>query len=194
MQSAAAAPSPSPSFAGLLADLAAPEKKFPPARASDGLADDIVALSYEHALRAHARYRPSEPMPALPKPVPQASMEATLIPDPLPFPQAPFGWNAGSRPILAAVPARTPEEIKSASVTVRLTQAENEQLRKRAAEANITISAYLRSCAFEVESLRAQVKETLAELRRRGASAERRSWWRRLWPGRTPAAASTPGI
>ena len=58
-----------------------------------------------------------------------------------------------------------PRSRKSSSVTVRLTTSEAEQLRARAAEAGLTVSAYLRSCAFEVESLRAEVKSTLAQLR-----------------------------
>jgi hypothetical protein len=46
-----------------------------------------------------------------------------------------------------------------------MSEAEYTQLQERAAEAGITVSAYLRSCTFEAESLRAQVKETLALLR-----------------------------
>ena len=38
-------------------------------------------------------------------------------------------------------------------------------MRERAAEAGLTVSAYLRSCVFEVEDLRAQVKQALAEMR-----------------------------
>ncbi len=55
--------------------------------------------------------------------------------------------------------------LKSASITIRMSTSECEQLRKRAAEAGLTVSAYLRSCTFEAESLRALVKETLAQLR-----------------------------
>jgi hypothetical protein len=76
---------------------------------------------------------------------------------------------------------------KSASVTIRLSDAENAQLRTRAAEAGLTISAYVRSCTFEAEILRAKVKEALAQLRAapeddtRFAEAlphrERRPWW-----------------
>jgi hypothetical protein len=39
------------------------------------------------------------------------------------------------------------------------------QLRKRAADAGLSVSAYLRSCTFDAESLRAQVKDALARLR-----------------------------
>jgi len=47
----------------------------------------------------------------------------------------------------------------------RLSQTECGQLRTRAAEAGLSISAYLRSCTFEAETLRSQVKEALAQLR-----------------------------
>jgi hypothetical protein len=63
---------------------------------------------------------------------------------------------------LSASPDRS---LKRASVTIRLTEPECAQMRRRAAEAGLTVSAYLRSCAFEVETLRTQVKETLAQLR-----------------------------
>lgn len=46
-----------------------------------------------------------------------------------------------------------------------MSKKECEQLHARSAEAGLTISAYLRSCTFEAEALRAQVKEALAELR-----------------------------
>ncbi len=65
---------------------------------------------------------------------------------------------------------------KSASVTMRMTGGECAQLHQRAAEAGLTVSAYLRSCAFEVETLRAQVKEALAQL---SAAAVQRSAKRR---------------
>ena len=57
------------------------------------------------------------------------------------------------------------ETLKRASITIRLSTSECARLRARAAESGMTISAYLRSCTLEVESLRAQVKDTLAQLR-----------------------------
>jgi hypothetical protein len=50
-------------------------------------------------------------------------------------------------------------------VTVRLSKAECASLHQRAAEAGLTVSAYLRSCTIEAEALRAEVKTALAELR-----------------------------
>ena len=68
-----------------------------------------------------------------------------------------------------------------------MSKAECAQLHRRAAEDGLTVSAYLRSCTFEAESLRAMVKDTLAQLRsvtpqaKPTASAKsRRSWFGKL--------------
>ena len=191
-----------PSFAGLLAALASPVdkssstgRKDPPPWKNDELADDIATLSYESALRAHARYRsPSggpgggenllaqgasdllqrlraeEPMPSVtaaietPPEEPGASQMSTAPEPPLPSLE---------------------RNLKNASVTIRMSKAECAQLHRRAAEAGLTVSAYLRSCTFEAESLRAMVKETLAQMRSTPAqktnpALARDSWWRRL--------------
>src|SRR5215472_288648 len=133
-------PSADPSFAGLLATMAAPQGKASILGETpwndDGLADDVASITYEHALRAHARMRPE---------VPEA------------------GPTMRDNSPNAAGPAKP---LKSASITIRLSEPECAQLRQRATEAGMTISAYLRSCTLEVESLRAQVKQTLAEIRR----------------------------
>jgi hypothetical protein len=70
--------------------------------------------------------------------------------------------QVGNIQALAAVLNRNQ---KCASITIRLSEAECAQLRKRAAEAGLTVSAYMRFCTFEAESLRALVKDTLAQLR-----------------------------
>ena len=175
--SASAQPSPaSRSFAGLLAELASPEKKFPPARDLDGLADDIATLSYESALKTHTRYRAADPPePAASPFAPSAGRLTTAAPE-----------HAQERVTPSLVP---PTRRKCASITVRLTRDEDEQLRKRSAEAGLTISAYLRSCAFEVESLRAQVKQTLAELRQPEApTPQRKGHLKRLFAWRKNAS------
>lgn len=157
--STAPAPSPrTPDFAGVLMDLAVPEAKKPPARDFDGLEDDVAILSYENAVRQHGRYRSVGANPA-PHSIfdlqPDRSVSAPLPPHPAP----------------------SLTDRRTASVTVRLCHTESERLRLRAAESGLTLSEYLRSCVFEVESLRAQVKEALAALR---ASQKSQSpWWRR---------------
>ena len=175
-QPASAAPQPaSPTFAGLLAGLAsrpsAAANRTPVWNDSD-LADDVATLSYERALRAHGRYRASDladppfarPVEALPAPILEpAPIEAETA-------VASFGADATCAPGTHAVAAEetaiaADRNLKSASITIRLSKAECDQLRKRAAEAGLTVSAYLRSCTFEAESLRALVKDTLANLR-----------------------------
>ena len=160
------APAPSQrssSFAGMLAAFTEPEKKFPPARDEDGIADDIVTLSYEHALRSHARYLPEENA---------ADASAQQLAAPYPTPKSPVlrVESSARRAAVArvAIPnssALIENNLKRASITIRLSQSDCAQLHQRAAEAGLSVSAYLRSCTLEVETLRAQVKETLLQLR-----------------------------
>jgi hypothetical protein len=173
----------SQNFAGLLAALAAPAQKPPPAWHEDELADDVTSLSYESALRAHARYRyaPSSdesPAPGANPPRRNAEREvpinSVLAADPVPRCAAPP--NAAAEAATARVPSTPCERnVKSASITIRMSQAECAQLHQRAAEAGLTISAYLRSCTLEAESLRAMVKETMAQLRSKGAAKQEAS-------------------
>jgi predicted DNA binding CopG/RHH family protein len=179
---------PSPNFAGLLASLAAPAHKsasdWSSERADDGLEDDFATLSYERALRAHARYRTAGPTD---QSLTQAA-DPDFFPPPTdvhkPTPETQRTAPTSRQPETVSSPTTLSERnLKCASVTIRLSQAECAQLRTRAAEAGLTVSAYLRSCTFEAESLRAMVKDTLARLRT-GAPAEepavsappRRSW------------------
>jgi hypothetical protein len=163
-----------------------------PAWNDDDLADDVATLSYERALRTHARYRASAPADQLPtgQPPTQAA-DAEPISLEEPFNLKEFLSEAGAtappaearsaakpklRGSLDSVAAPSPEpnraqttgcerNLKEASVTIRMSKAECAQLHRRAAEAGLTVSAYLRSCTFEAESLREMVKETLAQLR-----------------------------
>jgi len=164
-----AQPAPSPStFAGFLAALSEPDKKQELSWTDNALEDDIATLSYEHALRAHARYRSADApdlslAQSLAQPVASGSSPARVpspsapAPTPPPAPRAAFETTRGSTPL--------ERNLKCASITIRLSPAECAQLRQRAAEAGLTVSAYLRSCTFEAESLRALVKDTLAQLR-----------------------------
>jgi hypothetical protein len=194
------APSPPPqTFAGLLASLASPKPKTPPAWNDDGLADDVATLSYENALRTHARYRSTDPtdrsLTQPVEPIPFETYELAQVPE---APEAKASIPLSSSPAIPVpepVSARQPaplfeQNLKSASVTIRLSQAECAQLHRRAAEAGLTVSAYLRSCTFEAESLRAMVKETMAQLKsataagKRTAPAEARQSWFGLTRGR----------
>jgi hypothetical protein len=172
-QAEASAPAPnSPSFAGLLAALTAPTPRT--AWNNDDLAEDVATLSYEHALRAHSRYKQPEPgewgfaqaADLAAQAIEERRAESISAAPPEKLPAA-RDWSADT----AAKPARgastmLDRNLKRASITIRLSEVECEQLRSRAAQAGLTVSAYLRSCTFEAEALRAQVKEALAELRK----------------------------
>jgi hypothetical protein len=188
---AAHAPSPnSPSFAGLLAALAAPAAKRPSAWNDDQLAGDVATLSYESALRTHARYHSASPTDqSLTGPFsPEVDPETIHAPDrfptgtPIARQEITSAGPAASSPPTSRPRANTPPEtthfplgrdLKCASITIRLSEAECAQLRQRAAEAGLTVSAYLRSCTFEAESLRALVRETMAQLRAATTAAAR---------------------
>ena len=117
----------------------------------EALADNVATISYEQALRTHGRYRPTEPLPAHRE---DAAFTAPKPPQSVRITE----WTPNDTSAAGAA------HRKQASITIRLSRDECSQLRERAAAAGMTISAYLRSCIFEVESLRAQVKEALAAL------------------------------
>jgi hypothetical protein len=199
-----------PSFAGLLASLASPggksssmERKDKP-WGDDELADDIATLSYESALRAHSRYRSpagglgagvdgeENPLAQGASDLLEMLREDGLIPAKAPAAEPPAEALKTSQtpPPIAPTEARRSQlsslerSLKDASITIRMSKAECEQLHRRASEAGLTVSAYLRSCTFEAESLRAMVKETMAQLRSASAQMNpapvRDSWLRRL--------------
>jgi hypothetical protein len=133
----------------MLAELASPAAEDPgpaKARGENDLGDDVVTLSYEHALRAHARYQPADRRDWQPRTA--MRVDESLAPQPGRVSQDVFDGD-----------------LRTASVTVRLSKAECASLHQRAAEAGLTVSAYLRSCTIEAEALRAQVKEALAGMR-----------------------------
>jgi predicted DNA binding CopG/RHH family protein len=200
------APSPtSASFAGLLAALATPvpdESASSSGRRSaaawndDDLADDVATLSYERALQNHARYRPAGlPYQSLTdqsltdvaasgrynvaETVQQPGTTQAATPKSVEEPEPALCAEAEPSRFSAMHFEKT---LKQASVTIRMSKTECEQLHRRAAEAGVTVSAYLRSCTFEAESLRAMVKDTLAQLRTATAPTEpqRRFWLRGL--------------
>jgi hypothetical protein len=197
-ETAASTPAPiSPSFAGLLAALASPpQKSTAPSGTSaplernsslawndDGLEDDVATLSYERALRTHARYRSSAPtdqsltQPAEPEPI---LLQKTSPASPPSISQP--ATHPAANPVLESDTrsALFDKNLKDASITIRMSKAECAQLHRRAAEAGLTVSAYLRSCTFEADSLRAMVKDTLAQLRSAAGQAApatpHRSW------------------
>lgn len=132
----------SPSFVGLLAALAAPDRCSGPDRSEDGLADDVAELSYG-SVRLRQVQAASGPRHSLQGPCDEEVISITE----------------------ADQPADDDGRMRRQRVTLRLSGSEALQLRARAAESGLTVSAYLRTCILEVESLRAQVKDALARMR-----------------------------
>jgi hypothetical protein len=133
------------SFANLLASLASTPKKSRETWDDSALLDDVTTISYEQALRSNRRVPAVDPAPAS-SPTPEDPSFADIA-------------------ITNAVSHTGIKHRKTASITIRLTKAEEAQLHERAAAAQLTISAYLRSCIFEAERLRAQVKEALSQMK-----------------------------
>lgn len=64
------------------------------------------------------------------------------------------------------VVARPVELSRQVAISIRLAASERALIKKRAAEAGITTSAYIRQCALEVEQLREQVRSAVAAMER----------------------------
>jgi predicted DNA binding CopG/RHH family protein len=115
------------------------------------LADDVATITYEQALSAHRRGRTRE------------SATISLLDE--------SAENVAVAPADSADrPSKLPQTAdekkpKAASITIRVTTAEQAQLQERAAAAQLSVSAYLRSCIFEAETLRTQVKDALLQIR-----------------------------
>lgn len=129
------------SFSSLLESFTGPAKKSDGMWDDSTLLDDVANISYEQALRSHRRVLPVESLPA------DESLSAAGL--------------ATERSLSGAAGKKK----KSSSITIRLTEAEETQLHQRAAAAQLSVSAYLRSCIFEVELLRSQVKEALLQMK-----------------------------
>lgn len=133
------------SFASLLASISS--KLQADAWDDSALVDDVATISYEQALRAHRRGRSAEPATrSLLEDIAQASAASATQP--------------------RKQPQKTGEKKpKAASITIRVTAEEQVQLHERAAAAELSVSAYLRSCIFEAETLRNQVREAVLQIR-----------------------------
>ncbi len=153
------------SFATLLASLASSSNASTPGWGDAALAEDVATLSYEKALKTHTR-RSGHPGQRLPDPESSTGNSFQgLEPEPRPSINETATQNL-TLPVNSSRQSDERAHRKSASVTIRLGELENEQLHARAAEAGLSVSAYLRSCIFEVEELRSQVKQTLADMRK----------------------------
>jgi hypothetical protein len=105
--------------------------------------------------------------PAVEEAANRTTVEAMAVPGVLPAERA----DSGNRPPFRAVLARSMETVRPArpvargegvSLSLRVNPAEQALIRIRAAEAGMSVSAYLRQCALDVEILRAQVQQFMA--------------------------------
>ncbi len=177
MQESAAgqASSMSSDFAGLLAALTASKAADrPDARPWSGsdLDEDVVSLSEARALRARAQYLGGEAGSEGDRWHGDGAGGGVAAAEELRA-----GTGAGAARDRAGVDAATGAgraaeadcDRRTSSITIRLSQAECAQIHRRAAEAGLTVSSFLRSCVLEAEALRAQVKQALAELKAESA-------------------------
>ncbi|HEX5236489.1 MAG TPA: hypothetical protein VFW25_14315 [Silvibacterium sp.] len=66
------------------------------------------------------------------------------------------------RPAELAVAVQPSDAGRPIAISVRMAPAERALIKRRATEAGITTSAYIRQCALEVEQLRSQVRDAFA--------------------------------
>jgi len=130
-------------FASVLASLTTTDKMPNVEWDLSELADDVATISYEEKLRVH---RPGRAFESATEELPKNPPNSAVPP----------ASNC-------ALPSEN--KRKTASITLRLTQSEQNQLHERAAAAKLSVSAYIRSCVFEAELLRTQVKEALSQIR-----------------------------
>jgi len=161
----------SSSFAGLLAGLTSPGRDRREPWNDDDLADDVATLTYERVLRAHGRYQAADSDDEhLIKMAPEAAGANDRAAAILAHLEDPGTIDSAAEPLkdessqLSSGGFHPGADRKCSSITIRMSKGDCEQLRKRAAEAGLTVSAYLRSCTIEAETLRSQVKEALARL------------------------------
>jgi|KBSSwiStaDraftv2_1062776.scaffolds.fasta_scaffold52531_3 hypothetical protein len=133
------------SFANLLASLTSKLQNDP--WDDRALPDDVATITYEQALRTARQSRASQP-PLTDQPLDNDIHTSASL----------------SVPVCKPQNTQLQKKHRTASITIRVTSEEQAQLHERAAAAQLSVSAYLRSCIFEAETLRTQVKEALAQM------------------------------
>jgi hypothetical protein len=136
---------------------------------------------------SYLRASPQRPtvIPVAAPPAPDFADLPTLTTD-----RKPHGAHAPFREVmretagLVSTPKTSaPGEIRSNALSLRVSGAEQARIRAGAAEANLSVSAYLRQCALSVDVLRDQVELALVELQKQGPKA-----------APPPGLAAIPGI
>lgn len=132
------------SFASFLASFAGRPQSDP--WDDSALEDDVTTLTYEQALSVTRRTG-----------TPQIEADSVIKNEVHDSSTAAASLNLAANGGVA-------KKHRNASITIRVTAEEQAQLHERALDAGLSVSAYLRSCIFEAESLRSQVKEALAKM------------------------------
>lgn len=152
-----------------------------PAFNAEAIQPDKLSLSTSAGPPAHAMDSPANPVaPAFGTALAQA---LPAEPDPSP--------DLGP---LALVWPAPPKNERQVSMSLRVAASEQALIKARAAEAGLSVSAYLRQCALEVEKLRAQVHHTLALIERKSGQGSERTPARNLTAGPPMVPASTGGF
>jgi hypothetical protein len=121
---------------------------------------EVREISYEEARRAKRRSLPEQKAPA--KKGCARRKENALLSQKEPVFKQVLTEKAAIVPAAKTTTALMPRAI---TLSVRITEAEQKLLRIRAAEASLTVSAYMRQCILDVDDLREQVQDLLAENR-----------------------------
>jgi len=123
---------------------------------------EVREISYEEALHPKRKKAPAKKRCTQPKkPAPAKQKEPA-------FRQV----LAEKTAILPAAKKTTAAlATRTTTLSVRITDAEQKLLKVRAAEAGLSASAYLRQCILDVDDLREQVQELLAENQKLRAAA-----------------------
>jgi hypothetical protein len=97
------------------------------------------------------------------------------------------GVDSGSMALVWPAAAKAERQV---SMSLRASVSEQALIKARAAEAGLSVSAYLRHCALEVEKLRNQVHHTLALIEQRAEQSPAHS----LTAAQAPAGRSQSGF
>jgi hypothetical protein len=152
--------------------------------------DDVRELTYEEAIKASRHRSASKKAAAQPVPLPVTpvvSLEEKPQPKPKKRTVRPRKEQVKSTrsdhrgvkfpavsdeqtfrqvlvrniPTFPTVVSQSVEIARPAALSIRVSAGEQALIKARAAEANLSVSAYLRQCALEVEQLRTQLQQVL---------------------------------
>lgn len=154
------------------------------------------ARSRSHEVRPQARATASkaaEPKAATKSTVVRVAAGAEPPMRPAPFKDA---LARAIHPDEVVVSPMPPAELtRQVAISIRLADSERALIRARAAEAGVTVSAYVRQCALEVEQLRAQVQQRLETIGRKApAPSQAQGVFARLLRRFFPSTARTLAV